>query len=136
MKMKLAISMFLVLSNIGYAQPETSAEDLVGIWYRVTLDDQVDMSGSLVIQKVSGSISVTLKDHKKTFSGILVPSKDGIGYESLLGTLGLVSFSVGESVSPMRSGSLSLDQMNEFESIDLGFFQRKTTLEKVLGRRL
>ncbi len=137
--MKRTFAILLVLfssSLIAVADPNSSENRFTGIWYHLNSEERVDFNELLEIKKVGTGIAVTFRDTKTTYAGVLLLSADGMSIEGKLAGLGQISLSTVESLSEIRSKSLSMDIVGGKEGISLGFFQKREVLEKLLGKKL
>jgi len=134
------IALFLILSALfcgqACATPKYTEKDFIGVWYHLNPEGRVDLSDVIEISKVRNGLLTIYRSAGKTFEGVLLFNVDGLSFDGLLKGFGAVSLSKTESLSEFRNGSISMDQINEIENIDLGFFQKKEVLEKLLNKKL
>jgi len=121
----------ILCAVFGFSDSNPNRTDFVGTWYDVNLDNKVDLAHSL-----------SISDHEEGFLvKYVIDGKASIGIVHFsTQQRGLIGEIVGYGKVVIRkvksNGSLSMDLLNDFEDVTVGFFQKREVLEKLLGKKL
>jgi hypothetical protein len=134
---KFFVTTIVILSLLGVScQAKDLRDDYIGNWIFLGGDKAIDIKHSLLIVKDEKNLLITYTDQGAVYSGNLqLNSKSGT-YIGLLQGYGKVQLSKVESISEFRNNAISMELINQTEDIEIGFFQEKSVLEKLLKKKL